>query len=200
MILGKRIRLRAVEREDLPTFLRWINDPEVKQGVGVYLPLSMADEEDWYDGVRKRSPDERNLVIEVRQPIELSNLPGDKEPSPEKGLDEAGWMMIGGCGFFNLDGRNRCAEFGIMIGEKRCWNQGYGTDTVRLLVSHGFNTLNLHRIYLRVLENNPRAIRAYEKVGFILEGRQRQAEYKDGRYVDLLVMSILKDEFKEPDI
>lgn len=196
MIIGDRVRLRAVEREDLPTFKKWINDPEVKQGLGIYLPLSMADEEDWFTGVRNRPPDERNLVIEIRQPIELSNLPGDKDLLSENGPGEAGWKMIGGCGFFNLDGKNCCAEFGVMIGDKSCWNQGYGTEAVRMLVQHGFNTLNLHRIYLRVLENNPRAIRAYEKVGFIHEGRQRQAEYKDGRYIDLLVMSVLKDEFK----
>jgi RimJ/RimL family protein N-acetyltransferase len=103
--------------------------------------------------------------------------------------------MIGGTGFVNLDSRNRSAEFGIVIGDKSYWDQGYGTEAVCLLVKHGFNTLNLNRVYLRVLENNPRAMRAYEKAGFSHEGRQRQAEYKDGKYLDLLVMSILKDEF-----
>jgi len=187
MIYGDRIRFRAVEREDLPTFVKWINDPEVRHGLGIYLPLSMADEEDWFDGVRNHPPDERNLVIEIRQPVEQAG-------QPAQAPGEAAWQMIGGCGFFKLDSRNRCAEFGIMIGDKSRWNQGYGTEAVRLLVQHGFNTLNLNRIYLRVLENNPRAIRAYEKAGFTHEGRQRQAEYKDGRYLDLLVMSIVKDE------
>lgn len=195
MIIGDRIRLRAVEKDDLPTFLKWINDPEVKKWLGIYLPLSMADEEEWYAGVRSQPPDERNLVIEIRQPIALSNLPGAEEIQPDDEGGEAEWRMIGGCGFFNLDRRNRCSEFGIMIGDKHSWNQGYGTEAVRMLVQHGFNTLNLNRIYLRVLDNNSRAIRTYEKVGFKHEGRQRQADYKDGRYIDLLVMSILKDEF-----
>jgi len=195
MIYGDRIRFRAVEREDLPTFKKWINDPEVRQGLGVYLPLSSEDEEEWFEGVRKHPPDERNLVIEVRQPDELSIPPGELASPPELEPSEITWRMIGGCSFFKLDGRNRSAEFGIMIGDKNYWNHGYGTEAVRLLVKHGFNTLNLNRIYLRVLENNPRAIRAYEKVGFIHEGRQRQAEYKDGGYLDLLVMSFLKDEF-----
>ncbi len=182
MIFGEGIRFRAVEHDDLPNLMRWLNDPEVRQGLGVYLPGSLADEEDWFNGMRNRPPDEHNLVIEI--------------PDNDDKTGEPVWKMVGGCGFFNLDGRNRSAEFGIMIGEKDCWNKGYGTAAVRLLVQHGFNTLNLHRIYLRVLENNPRAIRAYEKVGFINEGRQRQAEYKDGHYRDLLVMSILKDEFQ----
>jgi len=181
MIYGKHIRFRAVEHDDLPTLLKWVNDPEVQQGISIYLPLSMADEEDWFTGVRKRSPEERNLVIEIRK--------------PEQDSDVFTWMMIGGCGFFNYDLRNHSTEFGIMIGDKSCWNQGYGTEAVRLLAQHGFNSLNLNRIHLRVLENNPRAIRAYEKAGFTYEGRQRQAEFKDGKYIDLLVMSILKEEY-----
>lgn len=182
MIIGDRIRLRAVEHDDLPTFLKWINDPEVRQGLGVYLPLSMLDEEDWFEGVRKRPPDEHNLVIEA------------KESTQEVG--EIAWKMIGGCGFFNLVGHARSAEFGIMIGDKSYWDRGFGTEAVRLLVQHGFDTLNLNRIHLRVLENNPRAIHVYENVGFIHEGRQRQAEFKHGVYIDLLVMSMLRSEFR----
>ena len=180
MIYGDRIRFRAVEHDDLPIFQKWFNDPEVTQALSVYLPLSMADEQEWYDGMRKHIRDEHNMAIEI------------------KDGDEGGqirWKMIGGCGFFNLDFRNRCSEFGISIGDKAYWNQGYGTEAVRLLVKHGFQTLNLNRIYLRVLDSNPRAIRAYEKAGFTHEGRQRQVEYQDGRYFDLLVMSILKEEF-----
>ena len=181
MIIGERIRFRAIDRDDLPTFVNWINDPEVRQGIGIYLPFSMADEEDWFEKMRAHPADEHNLAIEVSEQVE------------EEG--KGNWKIIGSCGFFNLDGRNRSSEFGIMIGDKSYWNKGFGTEAVRLLVQHGFNTLNLNRIYLRVLENNPRAIRAYEKAGFTHEGQQRQAEFKDGKYIDMLVMSILKDEF-----
>lgn len=180
MIIGERIRFRAIDRDDLPTFVKWINDPEVRQGI--YLPFSMADEEDWFDRMRALPADEHNLAIEVCEPAE--------------GEGKDSWKMIGSCGFFKLDGRNRSSEFGIMIGDKSYWNKGLGTEAVHLLVQHGFNTLNLNRIYLRVFENNPRAIRAYEKAGFTHEGRLRQAEFKDGKYIDLLVMSILEDEFR----
>jgi diamine N-acetyltransferase len=180
MINGERIRFRAIDRDDLSCFVKWINDPEVKQGIGIYLPFSMADEEDWFETMQKRPAVEHNLAIEV------------KEITPQ---GEASWKLIGSCGFFNLDHRNASSEFGIMIGAKEYWNQGYGTESVRLLCQHGFKTLNLHRIHLRVLENNPRAIRAYEKAGFSHEGRQRQADYRDGHYIDLLVMSMLSSEF-----
>jgi diamine N-acetyltransferase len=177
MIYGERIRLRHVEREDLPKFVDWLNDPEVRHGLAMYLPLSSAEEENWFAELLKRPGDEQPLVIEVR--------------------GEAGWAMIGNSGFFRFDWRNRNAELGIMIGDKTYWNQGYGTEAVRLLLRHGFTTLNLHRVFLRVFENNPRAIRAYEKAGFVHEGRMRQAEYHDGQYWDVLLMSVLSPEWRE---
>jgi diamine N-acetyltransferase len=177
MIYGDRIRLRHAEREDLPMFVAWLNDPEVRQGLALYLPLSQAEEEGWFEKALKAPPPERPLVIEAK---------GDEN-----------WKTIGNSGFHNVDWRNRNAELGIVIGEKRYWNRGYGTETMRLLLAHGFKTLNLHRIYLRVFENNPRAIRAYEKAGFVLEGKQRQAEYQDGIYLDVIFMSVLKPDWEE---
>ena len=181
MITGERIRFRAVERDDLPTFVKWVNDPEVRQGILFHHPYSLAEEENWFEGMIKRPVDEHILGIEVRD-------------TPLRG-DEENWKLIGSLAFTNIDWRNRSSEVGIMIGEKAYWNQGYGTEAVRLLVKHGFNTLNLKRIYLHVFENNPRAIRAYEKAGFLHEGKLRQSEFKDGKYIDTLVMSILKEEF-----
>jgi RimJ/RimL family protein N-acetyltransferase len=87
------------------------------------------------------------------------------------------------------------ALVGILIGEKSCWNRGYGTEAMHLLVDTAFNTLNLHRVYLRVFEDNPRAIRAYEKAGFVHEGRMRQAEFHQGRFCDVLLMSVLRPEW-----
>ena len=103
MIFGDHIRFRGNEKDDLPHFVRWINDPEVLFGLGIYLPLSMVDEQDWFEKMYARPPEEHNLAIEV------------KELTPQ---DEETWKLIGNCGFFNFDRRNACAEFGIMIGEK----------------------------------------------------------------------------------
>jgi RimJ/RimL family protein N-acetyltransferase len=209
MIYGERIRFRGVEREDLPTFVKWLNDPEVRQGILVHSPVSQADEENWFERMIKRPPDEHVLGIEVRLPRERANLPGERAGLPREranlpgerageiddGAGAESWRLIGTFAFDSIDWHNRSAEFGIMIGEKSYWNQGYGTEAVRLLTHHGFKTLNLNRIFLHVFENNTRAIRAYEKAGFIHEGRERQAEFTDGRYIDVLRMSMLKDEF-----
>ncbi len=180
MIIGHRIRFRAVERGDLPTFVTWLNDPEVQQGIMIHHPFSQAEEENWYEGMIKHPIDEHVMGIEAG------------ETDPEAGEEQ--WKLIGSLAFNEIDWRNRAAEFGIMIGDKKYWNRGYGTEAVLLLVNHGFNTLNLNRIFLRVFENNPRAIRAYEKAGFVHEGRLRQAEFRDGKYIDVLMMSRLKDE------
>lgn len=180
MIFGNRIRLRAVEREDLPLFVVWLNDPEVIEGLLFLSPLSLEDEKQWFEKVANHSPAERPLVIEIR--------------------DGETWRMIGNCEFHNISQINRSADVGIFIGDKTVWNAGYGTETMQLLLKYGFETLNLNRISLVVYDDNPRAIRAYEKAGFVLEGRLRQAKYKHGRYGDELIMSVLRSEWDAKNI
>lgn len=176
MIYGERIRLRANERVDLPHFVEWLNDPEVREGISSHLPLSQAIEEQWYENMLKLPRDEQPLGIEVHT---------------EAGI----WQLIGNCGFMDFNRRCRSAEVGIFIGDKSYWDKGFGTEVMRLLLKIGFETLNLNRIFLRVFATNLRAIRCYEKAGFVHEGRLRQAEYKHGEYVDFLVMSMLRSEY-----
>ena len=175
MIYGKRLRLRASEREDILRFTQWLNDPQVRAGLTIYLPLSISSEERWFENMLASPAAEQPLVIEVK--------------------DGSIWLPIGNCGLHNIDWRNRSTEAGIFIGEVKRWNQGFGTEAMQLLLAHGFETLNLHRIALRVYENNPGAIRSYEKAGFTVEGRQRQAEFQGGKYWDVILMSVLHSEW-----
>ncbi len=175
VIYGNRVRLRAVEREDVSKFHEWVNDPEVTRGLALYLPMSFADEESWFNSLASRDPKVKPLAIEIR-----------------KGKT---WKLIGDCGVFDLDSVNRSAELGILIGEKSEWNKGYGAEVMSLLVRHCFETLNLNRAFLRVYTENIRAVRSYEKAGFVLEGRLREAVYKFGKYDDVLVMSVLRSEW-----
>ena len=66
-----------------------------------------------------------------------------------------------------------------------------------LILKHGFENLNLHRLWLRVFETNLRAVRSYEKAGFTKEGKFRQAQFIDGIYVDVMIMSVLKTEWQD---
>lgn len=176
MIYGERIRLRAVEREDLPRFVEWLNDPEVTAGLLMILPISNWEETRWFENLASRPPQERPLSIEVKTP-------------------DGGWKPIGNVGLERIDWTDRMAEFGIFIGEKSVWDQGYGTEATRLMLKHAFETLNLNRIYLHVYETNPRAIHTYDKVGFVKEGRLREARYRNGVYINVLLMSMLRSEW-----
>lgn len=180
ILIGKRIRLRAAEKTDLDAFLNWVNDPEVTENLMLVSPMSRVEEERWYENMLDRPPSEHVFVIEIED---------DQQPGE--------WRAIGTCQFISIDWRNRSAEVGIIIGEKNFWSQGYGTESMRLLLAHGFNTLNLHRVWLQVYEKNHRGIRAYEKAGFIHEGKFREGHYQYGRYYDVHLMSVLKQEWQK---
>ncbi len=85
---------------------------------------------------------------------------------------------------------------GIGIGERDYWGRGYGTDAMQVLLRYAFDELNLHRVSLGVFEYNTRAIRAYEKAGFVVEGRGPQELHRDGRRWDMIFMGILREEWQ----
>ena len=180
MILGKRVRLRAIEVGDLSRFVAWLNDPPVIENLVMRVPLSLAQETGWFEAMKKRPPEEHPMVIEINQP--------------------EGWKPIGNIGLHEIDWINRHTELGIFIGEKQHWNQGYGRDAIRLVLRYGFQSLNLNRIYLRVFETNPRGIHSYENAGFKLEGRLREDIFLNGKYRDTLIMSVLRSEWQDVEV
>ncbi|ACR79886.1 GNAT family N-acetyltransferase [Kosmotoga olearia] len=174
MILkGEKVVLRPLEVEDARTIVPLINDAELRQYLLQVFPINKFMEENWIKN-HSSSSNEVNLAITT-----------DDE-------------LIGVTGYMNIDWVNRCAEFGIGIFNKKYWGKGYGTETTKLMLEYAFRKLNLNRVYLRVFDYNERAIRAYEKCGFVLEGRQRQAVFSNGRYHDVLMMSILAEEYFKP--
>lgn len=180
MLLGDRVRLRRIEREDLPRFVAWLNDPEVRQHLALVYPMSQPHEEAWFEEQLKAEPAAQPFALEVRV---------------GRGAGEPEWTLLGAAGMHAVDWRNRWAELGIFLGDKSRWGDGLGTEATRLLVRWAFDTLNLNRVFLRVYADNARAIRCYEKVGFKHEGRLRQDRFQDGRYVDTVLMGVLREEF-----
>jgi RimJ/RimL family protein N-acetyltransferase len=172
MIVGDRVRLRAVERGDIPAFLRWFNDPEVRGYLSMVWPISAAQEERWFEG-HLGDDSNRVFAIETSEGIHIGNI-----------------------GLHGLDWKNRSARTGIVVGEKGYWNQGYGSDALRVLLRFACEELNLHRVSLRVFDFNRRGVRCYEKVGFRHEARLRRNHFTQGRYVDELVMGILQEEWR----
>ncbi len=103
-------------------------------------------------------------------------------------------------GLIDLSGFNwtvRNAWVGIGIGERDLWGKGYGTDAMRILLRYAFMELNLNRVSLNVFEVNPRGIASYKKAGFQEEGRMREVLLKAGKRVDLIFMSVLRDEWMQ---
>lgn len=183
MILGERIRLRRIERDDLSRCVAWLNDPEVRRHLALRFPMSLAHEQQWFEQQLGAEPAAQPFAIDARAE---SIMPDSADPA---------WTPVGVCGFHAVEWPDRSAELGLFIGHADFRGAGYGTDVVRTFVAWAFRTLNLNRVHLRVFEDNGPAVRCYEKAGFRLEGRQRQSRWQDGRYVDTLLMAVLRDEW-----
>ncbi len=125
---GRLVGLRAPEPEDIELYYRWMNDPEVTEGLAARYPFSRATEREWVESNAKPSYDTAHYAIVVRDTGEL----------------------IGGCGFHLTSAENRSAELGISIGDKSRWHQGYGTDAMRTLCRFGFDEMGLLRGELRL--------------------------------------------------
>jgi RimJ/RimL family protein N-acetyltransferase len=169
---GERVRLRPVNEDDLPHFVKWLADPDVRRWLAaVGEPPTLDDEYEWYEDQRA-NPDGVLWSIET--------LDGD---------------LVGSTGL-RLAPHAERAELGIAIQDKHRWGEGLGTDAVRLVVEYAFSELGLHRIELHVDEENERAIRCYEKCGFVREGLLRDHRRIDDRYSNTIQMSILASEWK----
>jgi len=170
--IGERVALRPLELEDAELLRSWFNNPEIHQHLGQHRALNAAAEREWLEGLHKRAEDH---VFGIA-------------------LRETG-ALIGCCGLHRVVLPHRSAELGVTIGEPARLNQGYGGEALRLLLAYGFDTLGLHRIELRVHENNPRAIRCYERLGFRREGEKREARWWAGRWWSVLEYAILEREW-----
>lgn len=173
MIISNRIVLRPVEISDLEKIADWRNRPDIHKNFFSYEYIIKSNQEKWYQSLLN-SKEKMLFIIEERS---------------EKNA-------IGLIGFDHIDFKNQQAEYGnLLIGEKNAIGKGYAKEATLHLLNYGFYELDLHRIYLKVFEWNKRAIKLYEKSGFIKEGILREAHYSQGKFQNILVMSILKNEY-----
>ena len=169
------IHLRELQRDDIATINCWRQDRELLEGLAApFRHIGPEVDQAWFDAY-------------------LAN----RDRQVRCAICEDGGTFVGVVSLTQVDPVHRNAEFHIMIGTPSARGRGAGTMATRQMLRHGFGDLNLHRIFLSVLESNAVAIRMYEKVGFTTEGRLRQAAFKDGAYCDLLMMGILQSEFRE---
>jgi RimJ/RimL family protein N-acetyltransferase len=174
MLEGALVNLRAPEIDDLDRNTRWINDREVTRYLAMRYEMSRLAEEGWL----------RDLCS---KPMALGTA--------FFAIETRDGHHIGNINLFRAVPEEQKADLGIMIGEKSYWSQGYGTDALRTLLRFAFSEMNLHRVMLTVYAFNDRAQAAYRKAGFVEEGRRREAVFTEGAYHDIVVMSVLRDEW-----
>jgi len=174
-IIGEKCYLSPLCVDDAAKYTEWLNDLEVA------INITIASRSITAEGERKL----------------LENLSADHNYAI---VDARTDTLIGNCGFMNLNQLHRTADLGIFIGDKEYWGKGYGEEAIGLLTDYGFSILNLRNIMLSVYSFNKRAIRCYEKCGFHLIGRRREALEIGGAVYDILFMDLLASEAKPSSI
>lgn len=174
MIRGERVDLVAVSLRYLEHYYKWINDPDVADMLGIaHFPISIDSEREWVEKQLQPELAQRHFTILTKQGRPIGNI-----------------------GFNSIDYTNRSAVIGVMIGEKRLWDKGYGTDAVRTLLRFAFETMGLNKVSLKVASANARALACYKKCGFVVEGIDRKQRFYRGKYIDEIWMGILAEEWR----
>ena len=166
-------RLREIERRDIEEINKWRNNTELSKNLGgVFRFVNYDVDNAWYDRyLNDRSSSVRCAIVD------------DDD------------VIVGCVYLLNIDNINRSADLHIMIGNKENHGKGIGTFAVSSMINHAFKNLNLRRIQLEVLEYNLVAQNLYKKMGFVEEGRKREAVFKDGKYVDEIIMGLLREDY-----
>jgi len=176
-IAGRSVVLRAWERDDVRA--AW-EAAQTADALGQRL-------RDWFEPPRSLQQMEQDFDSWVDDP----------DPSVVRLIIEAEGRPVGDVDLFHIDQRNRNALVGLGIWRAEDRGRGYGTDALEALLGWAFRHLNLHRVELSVEPENAPAVRVYEKLGFVVEGRRREQHYDDGCYRDELIMAVLAREFEQ---
>lgn len=175
MIPGETINLRAVERHDVPLLHRWFNDPVVMDGWGWSAPARSTQNvagqvEDWLA---------REIAFGRPEALIAESLAGDP----------IGLVVV------RVDRPEaRSVELALLVDADH-WGQGFGIDMMQTALEACFAGWGVHRIGVRVEEDNERALALYGRLGFKEEGRLRQAAFRDCRHADVLLYSLLAEEW-----
>jgi diamine N-acetyltransferase len=178
LVTGERAALGLLRREHLPHLAVWFNDPEVRRGLAHRGLVNEDAEARWYEEVTEagRAPRPSMVAFAIH--------------------DAADGELVGVCGIEGIDHNFLRAEFGLFVGRRR--GTGIGSDATRLALDWAFTILGLHNVILESYEFNAQAIRAYERAGFRVIGRRRDAVRALGRRWDSILMDATAEGFESP--
>ena len=167
--MNSHISILDFREASLPLIVKWRNDGDVNK----YLRQgyrALEEVREWYhDYFSSRE----NTLFAIR----------------------ADAVLIGYCTIEAVERSNNRCEVGIVIGEKAHWRKGIGSMVIRELLKTAFTDLRMHRVEAVIQADNVASVRCFSRIGFQLDGRLRDAKWRDGRYVDLLVYSILDEKW-----
>jgi RimJ/RimL family protein N-acetyltransferase len=171
---GESVELRRHDRANYRLYAKWYGDPEIWHLTSwTPSPLSRSAVERLFED-RELSPTDDSFAIHVR------------------GADDP----IGVISLMNISGANESAELSVIVGHPDDRHKGYGTEAIELLLAYAFGSLGLNRVGLSAFDFNGGAISAYQKLGFVVEGRFRHAIKRRSGFHDAILMSILRSDWE----
>jgi len=169
------ITLAPFDEGKLNTYLKWVNDPEIGALIDHVLPVTRTEHSQWH---LRLISDADTVVFSI-----MSTSHKDITETP---------VYIGNVWLVGINWRHRNAEVRILIGEKYMWGRGCGTKALDLITRFSFDSLNLHKVYAYVLEENERAVKAFRATGFTPEGVLRDDRFLNGKYKNVMLMAQLR--------
>lgn len=166
MILGNNIFLVPITIEDTDLVVKWRNNPKVQSNFIFREQFTNDMHENWIKNMVEKNKVCQFIIVEC-----LSK------------------KKIGSVYLRDINMLHKNAEFGIFIGEDKFRGIGYGTEATKLIIEYAFRNLNLHRVFLRVFEENQQAINSYKKSGFNIEGVAIDMVFMDGKFHNIVFMS-----------
>ena len=168
---GDRLYLREVRPTDVnENYYRWMNDPEVTASLeSRFYPNSMEQLREY---VNAKLGDRNNVFLAI--------------------ILKEGDRHIGNIKLGPINWIHRFADVGLLIGEKDCWGKGYASEAIRLVVDYAFLQLNLHKLTASMYEDNHGSLKAFQRAGFQVEGVRKQIFYYRGKYVDSILVGVVK--------
>jgi len=169
MMRGKIVSLRPLERIHLENTRTWANDRELMRVLDRAQPVSADEHQAWFEELKNYN-DRVYFAIETIVDV----------------------RHVGNIWLWNITPRHRKAELRIVIGDRAHQERGAGTEAISLLCDYAFASLGLHKVYAYVLAINPRARRAFEKAGFVVEGTLRDDRWVDDKPTDVYLLGKLR--------
>jgi RimJ/RimL family protein N-acetyltransferase len=168
-VSDEKILLRPLVATDLVRTLRWMNNPAIARRIGVQSPVTKESQDAWFADLAQRR-DKNVFAICLH-----------------KGGDH-----IGNVSLDNIDHHHGTARLSIFIAEQNLRGTGHGSEALRLLVKFAFEDLALNKVWCKVTDDEDNLFRFYEKQGFLVEGKLQQHECIDGRFVDKILLGLLR--------